>query len=108
MVDLKQAAETDLRRALLDFQTAMAQLSFSKNQLASAEAALEAEQARYDAGAATLLDVNSLRSVRLDAAVAIEESWFDLFISRMDIAFQDGTIENFLMTQLETIIPGVE
>lgn len=108
LMDLQQAAQTDLRRALLDFRTAMAQLSFSQDQLRSSEEALQAEQARYDAGAATLLDVNSLRSTRLDAAVAVEEAWFDLFTSRMDIAFQDGTIEYFLLSQLETSIPELE
>ena len=108
LIDLQQAAQTDLRRALLDFRTAMAQLSFSQDQLRSSEEALQAEQARYDAGAATLLDVNSLRSTRLDAAVAVEEAWFNLFASRMDIAFQDGTIEYFLLSQLETSIPELE
>ena len=108
LIDLQQAAQTDLRRALLDFRTAMAQLSFSQDQLRSSEEALQAEQARYDAGAATLLDVNSLRSTRLDAAVAVEEAWFSLFASRMDIAFQDGTIEYFLLSQLETSIPELE
>ena len=55
-----------------------------------------------------MLDVNSLRSTRLDAAVAVEEAWFSLFASRMDIAFQDGTIEYFLLSQLETSIPELE
>ena len=105
MVDLKQAARTDLLQAVLDFNTAKTQLYFSTEQLRSADAALEAEQARYDAGAATLLDVNSLRSTRLDAAVAVEDSWFELFTNRLDIAFQDGTIENFLINQLGEQVP---
>ena len=66
------------------------------------------EQARYDAGAATLLDVTTLQSTRLDAAVSVEESRFDLFVNRLDIAFQDGTIESFLLNQLNTNIPGLE
>jgi len=105
MRDLEQAAETDLRLALLNFNSAKFQLKASQEQLSSAEIALEAEEARYNAGAATLLDVNSLRSVRLDAAVSVEESRFDLFINRLDIAFQDGTIESFLLEQLDTNIP---
>jgi outer membrane protein len=105
MTDLKQAARTDLLQAVLDFNTAKAQLQFSQQQLYSADAALEAEQARFDAGAATLLDVNSLRSTRLDAAVAVEEAWFELFTNRLDISFQDGTIEKFLIEQLNTQVP---
>ncbi|MCB1123644.1 MAG: TolC family protein, partial [Verrucomicrobiae bacterium] len=105
MTDLKQGARTDLLQAVLDFNTAKAQLQFSQQQLRSADAALEAEQARFDAGAATLLDVNTLRSTRLDAAVAVEEAWFDLFTNRLDIAFQDGTIEQFLINQLNERVP---
>ena len=106
--DLEQVAETDLRLAILNFNTAKLQLKASQEQLSSAEIALEAEQARYDAGAATLLDVTTLQSTRLDAAVSVEESRFDLFVNRLDIAFQDGTIESFLLNQLNTNIPGLE
>jgi outer membrane protein len=105
MVGLKQTARTDLLQAVLDFNTAKAQLAFSQDQLRSADAALEAEQARFDAGAATLLDVNSLRSTRLDAAVSVEESWFDLFTNRLDITLQDGTLETFLINKLNTQVP---
>jgi outer membrane protein len=106
--DLEQVAETDLRLAMLNFSTAKLQLKASQEQLSSAEIALEAEQARYDAGAATLLDVTTLQSTRLDAAVSVEESRFDLFVNRLDVAFQDGTIESFLLNQLNTNIPGLE
>ena len=106
--DLEQVAETDLRLAILNFNTAKLQLKASQEQLRSAEIALEAEQARYDAGAATLLDVTTLQSTRLDAAVSVEESRFDLFVNRLDIAFQDGTIQSFLLNQLNTNIPGLE
>jgi outer membrane protein TolC len=108
MVGLKQTARTDLLQAVLDFNTAKAQLAFSSDQLRSADAALEAEQARYDAGAATLLDVNSLLSTRLDAAVAVEESWFDLFTNRLDITLQDGTLETFLINKLNTQVPVLQ
>jgi len=106
--DLEQVAETDLRLAMLNFNTAKLQLKSSLELLSSAEIALEAEQVRYDAGAATLLDVTTLQSTRLDAAVSVEESRFDLFVNRLDIAFQDGTIETFLLNQLNTNIPGLE
>ena len=84
------------------------QLNASQEQLSSAEIALEAEQARYDAGAATLLDVTTLLSTRLDAAVSVVESRFDLFVNRLDIAFQDGTIETFLLDQLNAKILELE
>ncbi len=108
MVDLKQTARTDLLQAVLDFNTAKAQLAFSQEQLASAGAALEAELARFDAGAATLLDVNTLRSNRLDAAVAVEEAWFNLFTNRLDITLQDGTLESFLINRLNTQVPELQ
>ena len=108
MEDLKQAAETDFRLALLNFNSTKLQLKASQEQLSSAEIALEAEQARYDAGAATLLDVTTLLSTRLDAAVSVVESRFDLFVNRLDIAFQDGTIETFLLDQLNAKILELE
>ncbi len=103
--DLEQVAETDLRLAVLNFNTSKLQLNSSVELLESAEIALEAEQVRYDAGAATLLDVTTLQSTRLDAAVSVEESRFDLFVNRLDIAFQDGSIEAFLLEQLNANIP---
>lgn len=97
---LELTARTALYQANEDFGTAQLQLAASLQQLASAEEALEAEVARFDAGAATLLDLNSLRTVRLDAAVAVERSRFALVTSRLAIAYEDGTIESFLQATL--------
>ncbi len=98
--NLQLSARTALYQANQDFQTAKLQLAASVEQLAATESALEAELSRYEAGAATLLDVNSLRSIRLDAAVAVEEARFDLFTSRLAVSYQDGTIEDFLNATL--------
>ncbi|MBK1878701.1 TolC family protein [Pelagicoccus mobilis] len=103
--NLQLIARTALFQADQNYQTAKLQLAASVDQLASTEAALEAEVSRYEAGAATLLDVNSLRSSRLDAAVAVEESRFDLFTSRLAVSYQDGTIESFLQQTLEITTP---
>jgi outer membrane protein len=107
MEDLMQIAEIDLFQAMLDFSTSKVRLAAAQDQMTASEAALEAEQVRYEAGAATLLDVNSLRTERVDAAVAVEEFRFDLFVTRLGVAYQDGTIENFLIEKLETPIPGL-
>ncbi|MBD5780920.1 TolC family protein [Pelagicoccus sp. NFK12] len=98
---LRLAAETALYQAEQNYQTAKLQLAASQNQLAATESALEAELSRYEAGAATLLEVNSLRSSRLDAAVAVEEARFALFTSRLGISYEDGTIETFLRDTLQ-------
>ncbi|MDQ8181274.1 TolC family protein [Pelagicoccus sp. SDUM812005] len=99
--NLRLSAETALYQAEQDYQTAKLQLAASQNQLAATESALEAELSRYEAGAATLLEVNSLRSSRLDAAVAVEEARFALFTSRLGVAYEDGTIESFLRQTLQ-------
>lgn len=98
---LQLAARTALYQAAQNYETAKLQLAASKEQLASTEAALEAELSRYEAGAATLLDVNSLRSDRLAVAVAVEEARFALFTSRLAVSYQDGTIETFLQDTLQ-------
>lgn len=98
---LQLSARTALYQAEQNYQTAKLQLAASIEQLAATEDALQAELSRYEAGAATLLDVNSLRSIRLDAAVAVEEARFALFTNRLDVAYQDGTIETFLRNTLQ-------
>jgi outer membrane protein len=103
--NLLQTARTDLFQSFLNYESAQAQLVTAEEQLASADEALLAEQARYEAGVATLLELNNLRSTRLDAAVSAEQARFDLFTSRLDVAYQDGTIESFLLSQLEGIDP---
>jgi len=105
--DLMQIAGIDLLQAVLDFNTSKIRLAASQDQLAASEAALEAEQVRYEAGAATLLDVNSLRTQRVDAAVKVEESRFALFVTRLGVTYQDGTINSFLLEKLQTPIPGL-
>jgi len=105
--DLLQIAQSDLYRAVLDFESAQAQLQAALDQLASADEALEAESARYDAGVATLLDLNSIRATRLDAAVAVEQARFDLFTSRLSVTFEDGTIEPFLLAQIKDLDPSI-
>ena len=99
MDGLMQAA-IDVLQAILDFNTSKIRLAAAGDQLAANEAALEAEQVRYEAGAATLLDVNSLQTQRVEAAVAVEEFRFDLFTTRLGVTYQDGTIESFLMHTL--------
>lgn len=101
---LRLAAKTALFQAEQDYQTAQFQLVSSRQQLEATEAALEAELSRFEAGAATLLEVNSLRSSRLDAAVAVEEARFSVFTSRLEIAFADGSIESFLQQTLQIVI----
>lgn len=102
--DLMQTAQTDVLQAILDYDTSKVRLAAANNELAASDAALEAEQARYEAGATTLLEVNSLRTQRVEAAVAVEEFRFDLFVTRLGVTYQDGTIENFLMQTLNSPI----
>lgn len=98
--NLEQIARTDLYQSYLNFVSAKSQLATAIEQLNAAEEALKAEQARYQTGLATLLDVNSIRSQRLDAAVSVEQARFDLFTNRLAISFEDGTIESFLLENL--------
>ncbi len=100
---LQQIALTDLHQSFLNFESAKAQLETAIEQLNAAEEALMAEQTRYETGLATLLDVNSIRSQRLDAAVSVEQARLDLFTSRLAISYEDGTIETFLLENLKTL-----
>ncbi len=108
MSDLMQASRSDLLLAVLNYDTAKTELQASRDQLRFSEAALEAEQARFEAGASTLLEVNSLRAERVNAAVAVERARFDLFTNRLDVSFQDGSIEALLLERLKADIPELE
>lgn len=102
---LASNAWTALQQSILNYTTARAQLAAAQEQWKAAEAALAAEQARYAAGLATLLEVSTLRTARLTAAVAVAQARHDLFVGRLSVAFQDGTIETYLLDRLPSLSP---
>jgi outer membrane protein len=71
-----------VRRAELDYRAAQEQSSAAEAQLRAAELALESSQARYQAGAATLVELSQARASQVQAASAVVAARYNLLFQR--------------------------
>lgn len=93
---LEQDVAFEVEQALLDYRAAQASLSAAERQLEAAEEALRAAEARYEVGAATLLEVTEARSVYVEAATGRAEARYNVYVSHLAIAFYAGDVEQAL------------
>jgi len=89
----RQATALDVRRAYLDFTSAKQQLTAATAQLAAAQKAVEATQARYKVGAATLVEVSQAQAQEVSAASALATSRNNLVLQEKAIDFAVGGTE---------------
>lgn len=68
--DLRQEVALQVRQGYLDYQNAAKRLDVTARQVAAAEAALEAEQERYDLGVSTLTELAQARARMAEARSA--------------------------------------
>jgi outer membrane protein len=85
---LRTSVGLDVRRAYLDFNAAREQLSAADAQVKAAELALQAAQDRYQAGAATLVELTQARAAQVEAASA-------LVTAKSNLAFQRTRVDYF-------------
>lgn len=71
-----------VRRAYLDYGAAREQLSAAQAQQRAAELALQASQDRYQAGAATLVELSQARASHVQAASALVSARYNLLFQR--------------------------
>ena len=71
-----------VRRADLDYRTAQEQSSAAAAQLRASELALESSQARYQAGAATLVELSQARASQVQAASSVVSARYNLLFQR--------------------------
>jgi outer membrane protein len=95
---LRTQVGLDVRRAYLDFNAAREQLSAADSQVKAAELALQAAQDRYEAGAATLVELTQARASQVEAASA-------LVTAKSNLVFQ-RTLVDYFTGELQ--VPGVE
>ena len=86
----RQAIALDVRRAYLDFSSAKEQLKAATAQLAAAQKAVEATQARYKVGAATLVEVSQAQAQEVSAASALATARNNLVLQEKAIDFAVG------------------
>jgi len=91
--ELQQAIAAQVQTALLDAQATAEQVRVTAVQVEAAEQALAAVQARYEAGAATLLEVTQAQTSVTRARSASVTAKYTLALQEQIIYFQVGTLD---------------
>lgn len=89
---LRTQVGLDVRRAYLDFNAAREQLSAADSQVKAAELALQAAQDRYQAGAATLVELTQARAAQVEAASALVTAKSNLVFQRTLVDYFTGEL----------------
>ena len=89
----KQAVALDVRRAYLDQTSAKEQLAAAEAQLAAAAQAVNMAQQRYQAGAATLVDVTQARAQQTAAASAVATARNNLVLQQTVLSYYTGDLD---------------
>jgi outer membrane protein len=89
----RNAIALEVRRAYLDQTTAAEQLTSAQSQQTSAAMALEMTEARYRAGAATLVEVTQARAQQVQAASAVISAQYNLLLQRTIMAYYTGDLD---------------
>ena len=79
-----------MRTALLDLESAQAQLTAAEAQRAAAVRALEVTDQRYKVGAATLVELTQSRATQVEAASAAVAALYDVEFRRRLLAYHVG------------------
>ncbi len=82
----------DVRRAWLDLGAARETLAAAEAQQRSAEQALTASRERYQAGAATLVELTQARSVQIQAATALVAARYSLVLQETVLKYAIGAL----------------
>lgn len=86
--DTRQDIAVQVRQAYLDYLTAEKQLDVTDKQLRAANQALEAEEERYNLGAATLVELSQARASQVQAS----SNWVQ---ARYDFIFQEKLLDYY-------------
>lgn len=88
----------DVRQAWLDLTSAREQLVAAQAQQRSAEMALTASRERYQAGAATLVELAQARAAQVQAATALVNARYNLILQQTVVAYATGALDLATMT----------
>jgi outer membrane protein len=87
-----QDVAVQVRQAYLDYQTAIKRVEVSEVQLIAANQALEAEQERYNLGAATLVELSQARALQVQAASVRVQARYDLVFQERLLDYYTGRL----------------
>lgn len=89
----RQEIAVQVRQAYLDYQTAEKQLRVTEVQLNAATHALDAEQERYNLGAATLVELSQVRAQQVQASSAWVQARYDFVFQERLLDYYTGTLD---------------
>lgn len=94
----RQTVALEVRRAFLDYQSAVDQLSAARAQQRSADLALSATQERYRVGAATLTEVSVARAAQVSAASSLVNARYTLIFQQSLMSYYTGALDPSTVT----------
>jgi len=89
----RQTIALEVRRAYLDLSSAREQLAAAEAQQAAAQQAVEVVEKRYQAGAATLVEVTQARASQVQAASAVISARYGLLLQRTALSYYTGDLD---------------
>jgi outer membrane protein len=88
----RQDVAVQVRQAYLDYLTAAKRVEVSEVQLTAANQALEAEQERYNLGAATLVELSQARALQVQAASNRVQARYDMVFQERLLDYYTGRL----------------
>jgi outer membrane protein len=89
----RQTIALEVRRAYLDQLSAKEQLAAADAQLAAARQAVDMTEKRYQAGAATLVEVTQARAQQVQAASAVSTARYNLVLQQTVMSYYTGELD---------------
>lgn len=97
--DLRQNVGLQVRRVQLDYRSAREQLTAAESQQKSADLALQFTQQRYQAGAATLVELSQSRAAQVQAASTLVSARYNLLFQRTLADYYLGELDSARFSQ---------
>jgi outer membrane protein len=93
LADLERTVTLEMERALLDYETALKRLEVAKAQMDYAGEALSATTARYQVGAATLVEVAASNAQYVSARNQLVQASYGVLLGRVAVSYYQGNID---------------
>lgn len=88
----RQTVALEVRRAFLDYESAVEQLNATRAQQRAADLALTATQERYRVGAATLVELTQARAAQVSAASSLVNARYNLVFQQSLMSYYTGEL----------------
>jgi outer membrane protein len=94
----RQAVALDVRKAYLDYVSGREQLAAAEAQETAARQAAQMTEKRYEAGAATLVEVTQARTSQVEAETAVANARNNLVLQQTVLSYYTGDLDPAMLT----------